>query len=222
MALIKRSKISDKKVRLIVKCFLSDITATSAGEISGVNRNTANRLYNVFREQIFQDEFLSRKEFSIETESELDESYFGPSRVKGKRGRGAGKKIIVFGILKRAGKVYLKVIDRATKEEMLPVILRKIRPGADIYTDKWKSYDALAIYGYDHYRVDHGKDEFVRDEIYHVNGIESCWSFLKRRLSKFNGIPKKQFMKHLMESEWRYNHRKDKEKRLLKLIKNNL
>lgn len=37
---------------------------------------------------------------------EVDESYFGPKRIKGKRGRGAGSKTIVFGIFKRNGNVY--------------------------------------------------------------------------------------------------------------------
>ena len=215
MVYIKRCKISTLKLRLIVKCFISDITSTASSEIIQVNRNTTNRVYNLFRECIFQDEFQSRKQFSIHTESELDESYFGPSRVKGKRGRGAGSKTIVFGILKRKGNVYLTIIDKASKDKMLPVILRKIAYGADIYTDKWKSYDALALYGYDHHQVDHGSDEFSREGIYHVNGIESCWSFIKRRLAKFNGIPRRQFMKHLIESEWRYNNRVTLEKRLM-------
>lgn len=219
MVYIKRCRLSEKKLNLIVKCFVSDITADSTAEIAGVNGNTTDRLYNLFREFIFQDEFQTRRTFSIETESELDESYFGPRRVKGKRGRGAGGKTIVFGILKRKGGVYLKVIPHAEKVEMMPIIQKKITPGADIYTDKWKSYDALAIYGYNHYSVNHGKNEFVRDTIYHVNGIESCWSYVKRRLSKFNGIPKKHFVKHLMESEWRHNHRGRLEQRLKLLLK---
>ena len=37
-------------------------------------------------------------------EVEIDESYFG-GRRKGKRGRGAGGKVPVFGLLKRGGKV---------------------------------------------------------------------------------------------------------------------
>jgi len=41
---------------------------------------------------------------------EVDESYFGPRRVKGKAGRGAGKKTIVYGICKRHGKVYTVVV----------------------------------------------------------------------------------------------------------------
>jgi len=36
----------------------------------------------------------------------FDESFFGPRRVRGKRGRGAGGKTIVFGIFKRNGSVY--------------------------------------------------------------------------------------------------------------------
>ena len=39
-------------------------------------------------------------------EIEIDESYFGAKRVRGKRGRGAANKTPVFGMLKRDGKVY--------------------------------------------------------------------------------------------------------------------
>ncbi len=123
------------------------------------------------------------------------------------------------GILKRQGGVYLKAIDKASKRLMLPAILSKIAPGANINTDKWMSYDALALYGFEHHIVNHSKDEFVRDTIYHVIGIESCWSYFKRRLAKFNGIPKRYLMKHLVESEWRFNHRGRLEHRLRNLMR---
>lgn len=41
----------------------------------------------------------------------------------------------------------------------------------------------------------------------HVNGIESFWNHVKRRLQKFNGVPKHAFELHLKESEFRFNHR---------------
>ena len=44
---------------------------------------------------------------------ELDESYFGGQR-KGRRGRGAAGKVVVFGILKRNGRVYTVVVDNAS------------------------------------------------------------------------------------------------------------
>jgi hypothetical protein len=43
-------------------------------------------------------------------EVEIDESYFGGVR-KGKRGRGAAGKVVVFGMLKRHGKVYTVVVE---------------------------------------------------------------------------------------------------------------
>ena len=55
---------------------------------------------------------------------ELDESYFG-GRRKGRRGRGAAGKVVVFGILKRNGWVYTVVVDNAKSESLLPVIKKK-------------------------------------------------------------------------------------------------
>ena len=46
-------------------------------------------------------------------EVEADESYFG-GRREGRRGRGAGEKIQVFGLLKRGGTVYTKIIPNAS------------------------------------------------------------------------------------------------------------
>lgn len=71
-----------------------------------------------------------------------------------------------------------------------------------------------------HYRVHHGNDEFARGEN-HINGIESFWSFAKRRLMKFHGIPKSTFYLHLKECEFRFNNRNtDFYKFLLKNIRN--
>ena len=48
-------------------------------------------------------------------EVEVDKSYFGARRVRGKKGRGAGGKTIVFGILERQGKVYTEIVPDASK-----------------------------------------------------------------------------------------------------------
>ena len=89
----------------------------------------------------------------------------------------------------------------------MPIIQGKILEGSTIHTDGWRAYDGLVLNGYDHYRVYHSKDEFVRGKS-HVNGIESFWSFTKRRLAKFNGLSDKTFYLHLKESEFRWNNRK--------------
>lgn len=55
---------------------------------------------------------------------ELDESYFGGAR-KDKRGRGAAGKVAVFGILKRSGKVFPKVVSDTRTGMLLPLITRR-------------------------------------------------------------------------------------------------
>ena len=47
--------------------------------------------------------------YSLSGEVEADESYFGGVR-QGMRSRGSSSKVAVFGLLKRAGKVYTAII----------------------------------------------------------------------------------------------------------------
>ena len=137
---------------------------------------------------------------------ELDESYFGAKRVRGKRGCGAAGKTPVFGVLQRNGRVYVKIVKNCSKAQLMPIIQGKILEDSKIHTDGWKAYDGLILNGYDHYRVFHSHNEFARGKC-HVNGIESFWSFAKRRLAKFNGLSDARFYLHLKECEWRFNHR---------------
>lgn len=139
---------------------------------------------------------------------EVDESYFGACRVRGKRGRGAAGKTPVFGILKRSGKVYVTVVKNCSREQLMPVIQGKILEGATIYSDGWRAYDGLILNGYDHYRVFHSENEFARGKN-HINGIEAFWSYAKRRLRKFNGIASHKFHMYLKKCEFRWNHRKE-------------
>lgn len=220
LSVIKRIKISDQKLRLIVRCFCVDCTALQTSKLVQVNRKTVDRYFLFLKKLVIQDGVIERKQSQIKNGIEIDESYFGPRRQRGKRGRGASKKIIVFGLLKRKGKVYTSIIPDAKKESVMPIIRRVVKSGSDIYTDGWRSYDALAVSGYNHKKVHHEKNEFVRQKDIHVNGIESFWSFAKRRLSKFNGVPKIYFPIYLLETEWRFNHRNDIVIKVKNLIKN--
>ena len=204
--MVKFSRISKKKTKNILRCFCGDATATQGAQILGLNRKTINRYYRVFRECIFRASMAeTNKESGV---FEVDESYFGAKRVRGKRGRGAAGKTPVFGLLKRNGKVFVTVVRDCTKESLMPIIQGKVLEGSTVHSDGWKAYDGLILNGYDHYRVFHSANEFARGKN-HVNGIESFWSFAKRRLAKFNGLHSDSFILHLKESEFRFNHRSD-------------
>ena len=200
--------------------FCEDIRASKTATLLGINRNTINRYFNLFRMIIAASAMKDSSVFAGEIE--LDESYFGAKRIRGKRGLGAAGKTPVFGLLKRKGNVHVEVVENCSNDQLMPIIQGKILEGSTIHTDGWKAYDGLILNGYDHYRVYHSKDEFARGKS-HVNGIESFWSFAKRRLAKFNGLTDKKFFLHLKECEFRFNHRNSKDTLnvLWKLWKNN-
>ncbi|APA83031.1 Mobile element protein [Francisella tularensis subsp. novicida PA10-7858] len=173
--------------------------------MTSVSRVTVNRYFDRFRKIIL----LSDEKFLASSgEFELDESYFGAKRVRGKRGRGAVGKTPVFGVLKRNenNKVYVSIVPNCSKESLMPIIQGKILENSTIYTDGWKAYDGLILNGYDYYRIYHSHNEFARGKN-HVNGIESFWSFSKRRLAKLNGLSDNKFVLHLKECEFRWNNK---------------
>ena len=147
-------------------------------------------------------------------EVEVDESYFGPHRVRGKCGRGAAGKIPVVGLHKRGDCVYVSVVKNCSKKELLPVIRGHIKEGSEVFTDGWRAYDGLITDGYRHHRINHDGNEFAHGRN-HVNGIESFWGYAKLRFAKLKGVRSDRFLLHLKETEWRFNHRHDDRYRLL-------
>jgi transposase-like protein len=214
--MIYRQRISNYKLKKIIHHFCIDIDATKTSQLIGFNRNTVNSYFLLFRKAIYHYQTLKSKK--LRGTVEVDESYFGAKRVRGrhgklKRGRGTQKQP-VFGIIQRKdenGKKYVftQIVPDCKKDTLIPIIKGKVELSATINADSWKSYDALVSVGYDKlFRVNHGKDEFVlRGEdggIITINGMESFWGFTKKRLNKFNGT-KKNFDLHLKECEWRWN-----------------
>ena len=149
-----------------------------------VNKNSSAYYFHRLRLIIYEHQ--KRFENTLfEGKIEVDESYFGGIR-KGKRGRGAVGKIPVFGLLKR-GVVYTKII-----------------PDSIVYRDSFKSYNALDVSEFKHYRINHS--ELFVESHKHINGIENFWNQAKRYMRKFNGVPKDHFELYLKECEWRFNN----------------
>jgi len=210
---LNNAHISEAKFRKVLKYFTSDFDATKCSQLTNLSRKTINKLYHKFRVRIYQ---IEENQFDkINGEIEIDEAYFGAKRIRGKKGRGAKGKIPVVGLLKRNGKVFTQIINNCARKELMPIIKGKILQQSTIYTDGWKSYDSLVLNGYKHKRIHHHENEFARGKN-HVNGIESFWSYTKRRLLKFNGIKKDKFLLHLKESQFRWNNRQNIYKLLLK------
>ena len=110
----------------------------------------------------------------------------------------------VFGLLKRGGKVYTKIIADASSQTLMPIITHKVIPDSIVYSDCWRGYNVLDVSELKHYRINHSK--LFADKQNHINGIEHVWNQAKRHMRKFNGIPTVNFGLFLKECEWRFNN----------------
>ncbi len=118
-----RSRISEAKLRVVIKLFSVDLNAIQISELSHLSRNSINKILNGLRIRIAE---LFELETPFKGEIEVDESFFGAKRKKGKRGRGAYGKVIAFGVYKRNGKVYTEIIPNCSKATLQGIDIRKV------------------------------------------------------------------------------------------------
>jgi len=170
----------------------------------GIDYQSATRVYHRVREAIYHVAELEAGK--LKGEIEIDEAYFG-GRRKGRRGRGASGKSIVFGLLERDGRVYTKVVEQVTADELMAYIRKHTRKGSVYYTDTFRSYNSLKRWG-KHHRLSHNKTFTYRGKN-HINSIEGFWSYAKHILYNYRGVSKYHFPMYLKEVEYRFNHRKE-------------
>jgi transposase len=197
-------KISVSKWLILIKLFELSVSARKASVEMNMSYKTTLKAFDILRKSIVEE--LSKRDEILKGEIELDESYFGGKR-KGKRGRGAAGKTIVFGILERGGKVSVEIVKNVTADTLMNETVKKVRRGSIVYTDKWRGYDSLMFSGYKHLNIDH-RYRFKEGKVF-INGVEGFWSFAKERLIKYHGISKHKFILYLKEMEWRYNNRNE-------------
>jgi hypothetical protein len=128
----KCGKISERKFREILRYFALDLTASDTARLTGVSVRSINNIYIKIRYLLANE---SEKQTPFSGVIELDESYFGPKRIRGKRGRGAKGKTIVFGILKRDDKVYTEIVPDASSASLSRVIRGHVAIDSIINTD---------------------------------------------------------------------------------------
>lgn len=172
----------------------------------GISYPTALRMGKVLRSAM-------REYPALCGEVEVDEAVFG-GRKRGKRGRGAAGKTIMFGAKERGGKVYAAVIPNVSTVGIAPHF-NTLQEGSNIYTDALPAYKGLSkMFNVNHHSVDHWRREYVRVEEtrkVHTNGIESFWGQVKRSLHGTHHSVTPQYLDlYLGEHVWRYNRRQEK------------
>ena len=116
--------ISEAKFRQVILLFSEDLSANQISHLTKISRPTVNKYLTAIRLRILELSLLQSD--PLVGQIEVDESYFGARRVRGKRGRGARGKTIVFGLLKRGDKVYTEIVPNC-KRVLLYKRLSRVR-----------------------------------------------------------------------------------------------
>lgn len=169
----------------------------------GVTYKTAWRMFKLIRSRLTED----NDPFTGDVEA--DETYIGGPTRGGKRGRGAEKKVPVFGLVQRQGKVRAVAVSNVKSKTLMPIITENVVEGSTVHTDEFMVYDALTDRGYDHKRVLHAAKVYVMGDV-HTNTIEGFWALIKTGIiGVYHGVSTKHLQSYLNEYAFRYNHRKD-------------
>ena len=144
----KKNGLSRYRQRKRISLFCADVTATQAALLAGLNRNTVNRYFRLFREAIHAHQ--TGLQVQLCGTVEVDESYFGPTRIRGKAGRGRGLgRQPVFGIIERGGRVFTEIGPDVKKKTLQALIRGHVAPGTVIVSDGFRADDGLVDVGYD-------------------------------------------------------------------------
>ncbi|KAL6463645.1 hypothetical protein MHYP_G00280360 [Metynnis hypsauchen] len=118
----------------------------------------------------------------------IDESHFRHKRKYG-RGRMAGgwrRRKWVFGMLgvkvgdTNQRKPVLRLIERRSRGELMPLITQHVRRGSTILSDEWHAYrQTLPQLGYRHYTVNHSVSYVDAQTGAHTQHIERAWRTYK-------------------------------------------
>jgi len=154
---------------------------------------------------------------------EIDEIYIGgrvPNMNKQKRKELRDSntvhqtKTMVMGMVERGGE--LKLISTGTFGVAPPLIHQLIQRNVDtdavLMTDESCNYIGLKREYAGHETVNHGLDEYVRDQVIYTNTIEGAFSHLKRTIiGTYHKITVKHLTRYCEEIAFRYNLRKMKD-----------
>jgi transposase len=118
---IFRSRISEQKFRKILHLFSLGLDGIQISKLTQLNRNTFNRYLFLIRERISEYCELGSP---LNGEIEVDESYFGAKRIKGKRDQGATGKNIDFVLHKNGKKIHTGHLGKVVKGKFIHFVCK--------------------------------------------------------------------------------------------------
>ena len=146
---------------------------------------------------------------------EADETFVG-GKINGlfprkknqpKKPRGQEHLKPILGMVQRKGKVIAQVIDKPSKEIIMPILRANVHASSTLVTDA--SYVYLPVKKhFEKHMVMSGGSKIFKRGIYHKNTIEGFWSLFQRALmGQYHKVAIKHLQIYVDEVCFKYNHR---------------
>lgn len=168
----------------------------------GVTYKTAWRMFHQICKMMASDDD------QLTGEVEVDEAYTHPNPQKRSSAKAHNSQTI-FGMVERGGKAKVKHVKSSGKRVLIPEIQEGVKPGTTVYSDEWKVYNKLPMYGYPHASIKHSSQRYVDGKV-HTQNIENLWSNMKRGITGvYRHVDNKYLQAYADEYTFRYSHRHD-------------
>lgn len=155
---------------------------------------------------------------------EVDEAYFGgkeQNRHMKDRIKGVKKKAVVIGLIDRENKKVRAIkVEDAKANTLQNEIYDRLKEGDILITDESKAYHSISNFRFNHQRVNHSQDEYVKQGFtnkqneerkafkIHTNSIEGFWSHLKRGINgTYHWVSHKHIQRYCNEFGYKYDTR---------------
>lgn len=139
---------------------------------------------------------------------EVDETYWGTSKPKGKTARGYDHKMKIVSLVERDGQKRTIHVNAVNAKTINPLLKKHLSSKARLMTDEASVYTIPGRDFAEHGVVNHKSREYARGDVT-TNTVESSFSLLKRGLvGTFHKVGEQHLQRYATEFDFRWNHRK--------------
>lgn len=160
-----------------------------------------------------------KEELTLRGTVEIDETFVGGSVTNMHKSHiekhniypgGMEHKTPVLGMIERKGKVVLKVIPKANKKNIRPILNERVTGESVVITDGFGPYRTLGREFKKHVAINHEKKEKAKGK-YNLSSIEGFWTMLKRAImGVYHSVTSKHLQAYVDELAFKHNYRFNK------------
>jgi transposase-like protein len=143
---------------------------------------------------------------------ESDETVIGGKAKNRAYRKAPPKKALVMTMIERGGEARSFTVANVKARTLRPIMHKVIDRQSTLSTDHLTSYDIIGRTYAGHETVDHSKNEYVRDGMWHTNTAECFFSLCKRAVfGAHHSVSEAHLPRYMAEWDFKFNTRKMKD-----------